>query len=145
MSEHDISVMRHPGWQRSTTIFTSVFNLYNTSIIYSAWIFTQVLTVSFYWSPRDSKASHLSWSLLDILDDLNTTELYTVKIIPWISSSHTFSGFFGVVLRVGITVIFMFHRCFFSYLSRSRYLSSFLITVNFILWSAGATKTIFSL
>ena len=43
-------------------------------------------------------------------------------------------------ITIGITVTFMFH-CFFNSLARSKYLSFFSISFNFILWSAETAKS----
>ena len=55
---------------------------------------------------------------------------------------HPFANLLRIVpsapITIGITVTFMFHRCF-SYLARSRYLSLFSLSVDFILWSIGMT------
>ena len=44
------------------------------------------------------------------------------------------------MLQIPITVTFMFHSSFFNYLAMSRYLSFFLLSFNFTMWSVGTAK-----
>ena len=44
-------------------------------------------------------------------------------------------------ITIGIIITFMFHSFFFNSIARSRYLSLFSHSFNFILWSAGTAKT----
>ena len=60
-------------------------------------------------------------------------------------SSSPFTNPLGIVVSVpmtiSVTVISMFHSFFFSFLARSRYLSLFLLSFNFTLWSAKIAKS----
>ena len=93
----------------------------------------------FHLNLSGSKSPQFSWTLLSILADFSSTEVWTISILPTISSSSClFSSFFGTVLRapamISTTVTFIFCN-FFSSLARSRYLSSFSPPYTFTLWS----------
>ena len=95
---------------------------------------------SFYWSLRDSKSPQVFRILLCILADRNNAVVWMVSTCPLISKfSSPFTNTWVIVLSVsipiGITATFMFHS-FLSFLARSRYLSLFSLSLNYILWSA---------
>ena len=99
----------------------------------------------FHWSRSDSKSSHVSSTLLSILENLNIAVVWMVSNRPLISKSTTSSTnpwvtVLRVPITIGITVIFTFHS-FFSSLARSRYLSLFLLSFSFTLWSAETVKS----
>ena len=93
----------------------------------------------FHWSLSDSKSPQVSRTLLCILAVLNNAVVWMVSTRPPTSkSSSPFSNPLVTVpnapITIGIIVTCMFHS-FFSYLARSRYLSFFSHSFNFILWS----------
>ena len=93
----------------------------------------------FQWSFSNNK-SEVSRTLLGILADLSNAVVWIASIRPLISkSSSPFSNPLMTIPRapitIGITVTFMSHS-FFNSLARSRYLSFFSLSFNFILWSA---------
>ena len=104
--------------------------------------------MDFPWSLSDSKSPQVSWTLLSILAILSYAVIWIVSTLPPTSmSSRLFNNSLVIVPKVPITigtiVTFMFHS-FFNSLGRSRYLSFFLHSFSFILWSAGTAKlTIF--
>ena len=76
-------------------------------------IFSPTLTDSFHLSLSDNKSPQVSRTLLNILADFNSAVVWTVSIIPLISTwSCLFFWFLGTVSRAqtmtGITVIFNF-------------------------------------
>ena len=97
----------------------------------------------FHWSLTDSKSSQVFRTLLSILADLSNA-------IVWMGSTSLISKFsspltnpLGVVpsvpITTGITVTNMFRClfvCFFSSLTRSRYLSLFSLSFDFTLRSS---------
>ena len=92
--------------------------------------------------------SQVSRTLLSILVDLNNAVVWMVSTCPLVSKSFgLFTDPLEIVLyTIGITVTFMFHRCFYSFsffcsLARSIYLPLFLISFNFTLWSARTAKS----
>ena len=124
----------------------------------------------FHWSLSESKCPQVSRTLLSILADLDNTVVWTVSTRPAMSKSSSYcinplvtvpsssscraasadildplSPFLPIIHRhrqvFGIIVNFLFHN-FFNSLARSRYLSIFLLSLNFILWSAGTAKSI---
>ena len=95
----------------------------------------------FPWSLRDSKSPQLSrtrFRILAVLSNAVSTRP------PTSNSSRPFNNPFVIVpkapVTIGTIVTFMFHR-FFNSLARSRYLSFFLLSFRFILWSAGTAKS----
>ena len=99
----------------------------------------------FHWILRDSKSSQVSWTLLNILANLNQVVVWIVSTHPLISksSSPCTKPFMTVPSKpnaVGITVTFMFHS-FFCSLARSMHLSLFLLSFSFTLWSAKTAKS----
>ena len=93
-----------------------------------------------HWSLNDSKSPQVSRTLLSILADLNSAVIWMVfsRVLISISSSPFTNPLVTVpsaLITIGITVTFMFHS-FFNSLARSRYLSLFSPTFNFIYWSA---------
>ena len=87
-----------------------------------------------------SKSPQVSRKLFCILADLINTEVRMGSTCPLISkSSKPFTNPLEIVLRapttIGIVVTFMFLR-FFSSLARSWYLSLFLLSFIFTLWTA---------
>ena len=98
----------------------------------------------FHWSLRDSKSPQVSRTLLSILDNLSNAVVWMVSICPLISNfSSPFTNPLGIVpsapTTVNITVTFTF-LSFFSFLTRSKYLSLFSPSFNYTLWSAGTAK-----
>ena len=105
--------------------------------------FTPVIV--FYWSLSDRKSLQVSRTLIRILVDFNNAVVWMVSTCSLISksSSPCTSSFVTVptaLLTTGLTVTFMFHS-FFSSLPRSRYLSLFLLSSSFILWSAETSRS----
>ena len=99
----------------------------------------------FYWRLSDRKFPQVSWTLLSILADLNNVVVWMVSTRPPTSkSSSPFNNPLVIVpnapITIGIIVTCMFHS-FFNSLARSRYLSFFLHSFSFILWSAGTVKS----
>ena len=83
-----------------------------------------------HWSLSDSKSFQVSRTLISILADLNNAVVWMVSTRPLISkSSSPSTDLLVTVLRapitIGITVTFMFHSFFFSFLTRSRCLCFF--------------------
>ena len=100
------------------------------------------------WSLSDNKSPQISRTLLNILADLNNAVVWMVSTHPVISKpSSPCTNPLVTVPRAPITtdiiITFMFHR-FFNPLARSRYLSLFLHSFNFNLWSTGTAKSTFS-
>ena len=80
----------------------------------------------FHWSLSNNKSSQVSWTLLNILVDLNNAVVWMASTRPLISkSSSPFTNHLvtvpSVPITIGITVTFMFPS-FFSSQARSRYL-----------------------
>ena len=93
----------------------------------------------FHWSFSKRKSSQVSRTLLSILADLNNVVAFMVSTCSFISkSSRLFASLLGIVpsdqITIGITAIFMVHSLFNS-LVRTRYISLFLLSFNFTLWS----------
>ena len=100
----------------------------------------------FHWSLSDSKSPQVSRTLLRILAVLNNAVVWMVS--TRLSTSKSSSPFSNPVVTVpkapitiGIIVTYMFHS-FFNSLARSKYLFFFSYSFSFILWSAGAAKSI---
>ena len=98
----------------------------------------------FRWSLSDSKSPQVSRTLLSILAVLSNAVVWIVSTRPLTSeSSRPFNNPLVTVpnapITIGTIVTFMFHSLFNS-LARSRYLSFFLLSFRFILWSAGTAK-----
>ena len=101
--------------------------------------------ISFSWSLSDSKSPQVSWTLLSILAVLNRVVVWVVSARPPnFKSSSPFNNPLITVrksqITIGTIVTFMFHS-FFNFLARLRYLSFFLHSFSFILWSAGTAKS----
>ena len=99
----------------------------------------------FHRNLGDSKSPQVSSTLLRILAVLNNAMVWMVSTRPPTSksSSHFSNPLLTVPnapITIGIIVTCMFHR-FFNSLARSRYLSFFLHSFSFILWSAGTAKS----
>ena len=99
----------------------------------------------FHWSLSDSKSPQVSRILLSILVVLSNAVIWIVSTrLPTSKSSRPFNNRLVIVSKAPITigtfVPFMFHS-FFNPLARSRYLSFFLHSFSFILWSAGTAKS----
>ena len=93
-----------------------------------------------------SKSPQVSRTLLGILVVLNSAVVWVVSIRPPTSKSPSpFSNPLVTVpnapITISIIVTFICHS-FFNSLARSRYLSFFSHSSSFILWSAGAAKSI---
>ena len=101
----------------------------------------------FYWSLSDSKSPQVSRTSLSILAVLNNEVVWVVCNRLLISkSSSPFNNPLVTVpkapITIGIIVTFMFHSLFNSR-ARSRYLSFFSFSFNFIQWSAGTCEFFF--
>ena len=99
----------------------------------------------FHWSLSESKSPQVSRTFLSILAVLNNVVVWMVSTrLPTSNSSSPFSNPLVTVsnapITIGIIVTFMFHS-FSNSLPRSRYLSFFLHSFSFILWSAGTAKS----
>ena len=99
----------------------------------------------FHWSLSDNKSHQVSRTLLSILAVLNNVVVWMVSTRPPTSkSSSPFNNPLVTVpnapITIGIIVTCMFYS-FFNSLARSRYLSFFLHSFNFILWSARTAKS----
>ena len=98
-----------------------------------------------HWSLSDTTPLEVSRNLLNILAALNNA-------LVWMDSTHalnsnsssTFTNPLVTVphasIKIGIIVAFMFH-CFFSSLTRSRYLALFSLSFNLTLWYDGTTTS----
>ena len=98
-----------------------------------------------HWILSDSKSPQVSRTLFSILADLNNAVVRMVSNCPIISkSSNPCINPLVTVPRapitIGINITFTFHS-FFNSQARSRYLSFFLLSFNFTLWSAGTAKS----
>ena len=96
------------------------------------------------WSLSDSKSPQSSRTQR-ILATLNSAVAWMISIRVFISkSSSPYTNPLVTVpsaqITIGITVTFMFHS-FFSTLAKFRYLSIFLFSINFTLWSARTAKS----
>ena len=99
----------------------------------------------FHCSLSGSKSPQVSRTLLSILAVLNNEVVWMVSTRPpTTKSSSPFCNPLVTVpnatITIGIIVTCMFHS-FFNSLARSRYLSFFLDSFSFILWSAGTAKS----
>ena len=99
----------------------------------------------FHWTLSDSKSPQVSRTLLSILAVPNNAAVWMVS--TWLPTSKSSSPFNNplvtvpkVPVTIGIIVTFMSH-IFFNSLARSRYLSFFLHSFSFILWSAVTAKS----
>ena len=98
-----------------------------------------MLVVS-HWSLSDNKSPKVSRTLLSILADLNNAIVWMISTCPLISlSSSPFTSPLGFP-NAPTPVIFMFHS-FFCSLARSSFLSLFLLSFIFTLWSTRTAKT----
>ena len=93
----------------------------------------------------DSKSPQVSRTLQSILSVFNNAVVWVVSTqAPTFKSSGPFNNPLVTVpnapITISIIVTFMFHS-FFNSLARSRYLSLFSHSFNFILWSAGTKKS----
>ena len=98
----------------------------------------------FHWGLSDSKSPKVSRTRLRILAVLSDAVIWIVSTRPPTSkSSRPINNPLVIVPKAPITIgtiaTFMFHS-FFNSLARSRYLSFFLHSFRFILWSAGTAK-----
>ena len=98
----------------------------------------------FHWGLWDSKSPQVSGTLLSILAVLSNAVIWIVSTRPPTSkSSRPFNNPLVIVpkapITIGAIITLMFHS-FFNSLARSRYLSFFSHSFNFILWSAGTAK-----
>ena len=96
----------------------------------------------FHWSLNNSKSLLVPRTLLSILSVLNKAVVWIVSTLP--PTSNPFNNLLVTVLKasitIGIIVTFMFYS-FFNSLARSRYLSFFSLSFNFIQWSTGTVKS----
>ena len=104
----------------------------------------------FHWRLSDRKSPQAFMTLLSILAVLNNALVWMVSTRP--SISKVFSPYSSLLVTVpsssitsGITVTFMFDSCFFFFISQARswYLSLFLLSLIFTLWSAGTASPLF--
>ena len=98
----------------------------------------------FHWSLSDSRSPQVSRTRLRILAVLSNAVIWIVSTRPPTSkSSRPFNNPLVIApkapITIGTIVTLMFHG-FFNSLARSRYLSFFSHSINFILWSAGNSK-----
>ena len=98
-----------------------------------------------HWSLSDNKSPQVSRTLLSILADLKNAGVWMDSTYPAISKSSSpctnpMVTALRALITIGIIVTFMFYS-FFNSLTRSRYLSLFLHSFNFTLWSAGTAKS----
>ena len=99
----------------------------------------------FHRSFSDNKSPQVSRIRLRILAVLSNAVIWIVSTRPSTSnSSKPFNNPLIIVpkapIAIGTIVTFMFHSLFNS-LARLRYLTFFLHTIRFILWSAGTAKS----
>ena len=99
----------------------------------------------FPWRLSDSKSPQVSRTRLSILAVLSNAVVWIVSTRPLTSKfSRPFNNPLVTVpnapITIGIIVTFMFNS-FFNSLARSKYLSFFLLSFKFILWSAGTAKS----
>ena len=99
----------------------------------------------FHWRLSNSKSPQVSRTPLSIPADLNNAVVWKVSTRPPTSkSSRPFKNLLITVPKAPVTIIiiftFIFHS-FFNSITRSRYLSLFSHSLNFILWSAGTAKS----
>ena len=100
--------------------------------------------VVFHWSLSDSKSPRIFRTLLSILVDFSSAEVWMVSILPLIfRSSNLFSRFLGLFQVPRLLLVQ--HRFLIPLLLCSlinfKYLSGFSPSFTFILWCAGTTKT----
>ena len=94
----------------------------------------------FLISLSDSKSPQDSRTLLSTILDLNSVVIWMVLILPLISNSFSLLSKHFVTdprtpATIGITVTFIFYW-YFGSLAKSKYLSIFLLSFVFTLWSA---------
>ena len=99
----------------------------------------------FHWILSDRKSPQVSRTLFNILTDLNNAVVWMFFTRPVISnSSSPCTNLLVTVPRapitIGINITFLFYSLF-SSLARSMYLSLFLFSSNFTLWSVGSAKS----
>ena len=93
--------------------------------MYSFNIFTPLATVNLQWNWRDSQSLQLSRNLINILADIccgMNSQFFLRFLVPPFSISQSLGLFHGLQLWL-VSITFMFHN-FFSFLVRSRYLST---------------------
>ena len=90
----------------------------------------------FLWSLSESKSTQISRTLPSILVNLNRAVVWMVSTRVLISNStNPLETVPSAPITIAITVTSISY-CFFSFLARSKYLSLFLPSFNFTLWSA---------
>ena len=99
------------------------------------------------WSLSECKSPRVSRTFLSILDILNNAVSWMVSTRPLISKTpspctYPFVTILRAPITICITVTFMFHS-FFNFLASSRYISFFLLSFSFTLWSAETPKSKF--
>ena len=104
-----------------------------------------IIHIEFFTPMTNRRSPQLSRTLLSILADLNNAVFWMVSTRPLISkSSSPCTNPLVIVpttpIKIGFTVIFMFHGVF-RFLSRSRFLSLFLLSFGFTLRSVGRAKS----
>ena len=130
-----ISTFIFPSW---VSIFIFTFTVYPSLLLLftPSEIFTPFLLRVFHRSLRDRKSPQVSRTFRSILVVLNNAVVWMASTCPLISKSS--SSFNNPLLTIpkapttiGITVTFMFHS-FFNSQAKSRYLSFFSFSFNFI-------------
>ena len=99
----------------------------------------------FLWSLNDGKSPQVFRTLLSILTDMNNAVVWIISTHPVISKSfcpctNTFVTVPRAHITICIIITFMFHS-FFNSLARSKSLSLFSHSFNFIPWSTGTAKS----
>ena len=91
-------------------------------------------------SLSENKSPQVPRTLLSILSDFDSDAVWIVSThlviskssSPWINPLVTVPG---APIAIGLIITCMFHSFFFTFLVRSRYLSLFLFSFDFTLWS----------
>ena len=92
--------------------------------------------------PTNQPTNQVSRTLLIVLADLNSSVVWIVSTrFVIFNSSDPLMTKPSSSITIGITVTSIFHFFFFSSLARSKYLSLFSPSFNFILWSDGTAKS----
>ena len=141
---------------RKVDTFVDIFVFYYSYVSCSSWGYYyyyyyslefshQCKLMVFHWRLSDSKSPQISRILLSILAVFNNAVVWMVSTwLPTSKSSRPFNNPLVTVpktpITIGIIVTFMFHS-FSNSLARSMYLSLFLHSFSFILWSAGTAKS----
>ena len=126
-------------------MWLSYFCVYDNIILLASSSHPRKLIV-FYWSLSDSKSPKISRFLLSILTYLNNAVVRRVSIYPPFSNLPPPPSFKllwtvpSATLIIGITVTITCHS-FFSYLTRCKYFSLFVLSLISTPWSAWMAKS----